>query len=59
MSSSRRGARLPKAPPAGRPSWAAGGKSIYTPAGGDLVRVDARTGRTLKYYGLALDLQVG
>jgi TolB protein len=49
--------RLPQAPPAGRPTWTADGKSILIPASGDLVRVDARTGKILKYYGLTLDLQ--
>ena len=38
--------RLPNAPPAGRPSWTANGKSIFIPAAGDLVRIDAVTGRS-------------
>lgn len=49
--------RLPKAPPAGRPSWTADGKGIFIPAGGDLVRIDSRSGKVLKYYGLNLDIQ--
>jgi TolB protein len=49
--------RLPQAPPSGRPNWAADGKAILIPASGDLVRVDVRSGKVLKYYGLRLDLQ--
>ena len=49
--------RLPQAPPAGRPTWTADGKAILIPASGDLVRVDARSGKVMKYYGLTLDLQ--
>jgi WD40-like Beta Propeller Repeat len=49
--------RLPQAPPAGRPSWTADGKGIFIPAGGDLVRVDSRSGKVLKYYGMTLDIQ--
>jgi Tol biopolymer transport system component len=49
--------RLPQAPPAGRPTWTANGKAILIPAAGDLVRVDSRSGKALKYYGLALDIQ--
>ena len=49
--------RLPQAPPSGRPTWAADGKAILIPASGDLVRVDVRSGKVLKYYGLTLDLQ--
>jgi TolB protein len=49
--------RLPQAPPAGRPTWAADGKAILIPAAGDLVRVDSRSGKVLKYYGLTLDIQ--
>ena len=51
--------RLAGAPPAGRPTWTADGNSILIPSGGDLVRVDAATGRIQKYYGLALDVQTG
>jgi Tol biopolymer transport system component len=50
--------RLPKAPPAGRPSWTANGKSILIPSGGDLVKVDARTGTVQKYYGMTIDVQI-
>jgi Tol biopolymer transport system component len=49
--------RLAQAPPAGRPSWSANSKSLFIPSGGDLVSVDARTGKVLKYHGLTLDLQ--
>jgi Tol biopolymer transport system component len=49
--------RLPKAPPAGRPTWTADGKAILIPAAGDLVRVDSRSGKILKYYGMTLDIQ--
>jgi Tol biopolymer transport system component len=60
MSPTGRGQRrLPAAPPAGRPSWTSDGKSILVPAAGDLVRIDAQTGRAQKYYGLSLDLVTG
>jgi WD40-like Beta Propeller Repeat len=60
MSSTGRGARLLRlSPPAGRPTWTPDGKGMFIPAGGDLVRIDARTGRPITYYGIALDLQVG
>jgi TolB protein len=49
--------RLPQAPPSGRPTWTADGKALLIPAAGDLVRVDARSGKVLKYYGLSLDIQ--
>jgi TolB protein len=49
--------RLPQAPPAGRPSWTANGKSIIIPSAADLVRVDSQTGGIQKYYGLTLDIQ--
>jgi Tol biopolymer transport system component len=49
--------RLPQAPPAGRPTWTADGKAILIPAAGDLVRVDSRSGKVLKYYGMTLDIQ--
>ena len=58
-SSDGRQIRLPDAPPAGKPTWTANGKSLYVPAAGDLVRIDARTGKILKFYGLALDVQTG
>jgi Tol biopolymer transport system component len=47
--------RLPQAPPAGRPSWTANGKSTFIPAGGSLARTDPATGRVQKYYGVTLD----
>jgi Tol biopolymer transport system component len=49
--------RLPQAPPAGRPTWTADGKAILIPAAADLVRVNSRSGKVLKYYGLTLDIQ--
>jgi len=51
--------RLPQAPPAGRPSWSPDGKSILIPSVGDLVRIDATTGKVLRYYGVPLDIQTG
>ena len=48
--------RLPLGPAAGRPSWAPNSKALFVPSAGDLVRIDARSGRILKYYGLRLDL---
>jgi dipeptidyl aminopeptidase/acylaminoacyl peptidase len=60
MSPTGRGVRrLPQSPPAGRPSWAPGGRSILIPSGGDLVRIDAQTGKIQKYYGVTLDVQTG
>jgi hypothetical protein len=57
MSSTGRGQRrLPQAPPAGRPTWSANGRSIFIPSAADLIRIDARTGRIQRYYGLTLDL---
>lgn len=50
--------RLPLAPPAGRPSWVAKGKSIFVPAAADLVAIDPRTGKIRKYFGVNLDIQV-
>ena len=49
-----RARRLPLAPPAGRPSWTANGKAMIVPSASDLARIDARSGRVLKYYGLTL-----
>lgn len=49
--------RLPLAPAAGRPSWAPNGKAIFIPSAGDIVRIDARSGKVLKYSGLRLDFQ--
>jgi dipeptidyl aminopeptidase/acylaminoacyl peptidase len=48
--------RLSLAPPAGRPSWTADGKSIFMPAQGALEKVDASTGRSRKHIVLKLDL---
>jgi Tol biopolymer transport system component len=47
--------RLPQAPPAGRPSWTANGKSILIPAGGSLAKIDPVTGGVQKYFGVTLD----
>jgi TolB protein len=58
MSSTGKGQRrLPQAPPAGRPTWLANGKSLLVPTLGDVVQVDARTGATQKSFGLSIDLQ--
>jgi Tol biopolymer transport system component len=51
--------RVGNAPPAGRPSWTADGKSILIPSGGDLLKVDPTSGHVQKYFGLAIDPQVG
>jgi Tol biopolymer transport system component len=48
--------RLPQGPPAGRPTWTANGKALFVPASADLVTIDPRTGKVLKYYGLQLDI---
>jgi TolB protein len=40
--------RLPLAPPAGRPSWSADGKTLLLPTAADISTVDARTGRVQK-----------
>jgi Tol biopolymer transport system component len=54
MSSSGAGQqRLPHAPPSGRPSWTAGG--LLIPSGGDLLKIDPKTGHVLKYYGAQID----
>jgi hypothetical protein len=45
--------RLGQAPPAGRPSWTKAG--LLVPTGGDLVRVDPKNGRVLKYYDASID----
>jgi Tol biopolymer transport system component len=45
--------RLPKAPPSGRPTWTAGG--LLIPSGGDLLKIDPKTGHVLKYYGATID----
>jgi Tol biopolymer transport system component len=44
---------LAKAPPAGRPTWTP--KGLLIPSGGDLLRIDTKTGRVLKYYGANID----
>jgi Tol biopolymer transport system component len=56
MSASASGQRrLSEAPPAGRPSWTANGKSMLIPAGGSLAKIDPVTGGVQKYLGLTLD----
>ena len=45
--------RLPQVPPAGRPSWTKAG--LLIPTGGDLLRVDTKTGKVLRYYGATID----
>jgi hypothetical protein len=44
---------LAKAPQAGRPSWTKAG--LLIPSGGDLLRIDPKAGRVLKYYGANVD----
>jgi hypothetical protein len=44
---------LGKAPPSGRPSWTKAG--LLIPSGGDLLRIDPKTGHVLKYYGANID----
>ncbi|MDX6476637.1 MAG: hypothetical protein QOH95_2148 [Gaiellaceae bacterium] len=51
--------RVPQAPPGGRPSWTPDSKALIVPAGGDLVKLDPRTGHVLKYFGLTIDPQIG
>ena len=58
MSASGAGERLlPHAPPAGRPTWTAGG--LVIPTGGDLARIDPRTGRVQKLFGAIIDASTG
>jgi Tol biopolymer transport system component len=45
--------QLSQAPPAGRPSWTKTG--LLVPSGGDLLKVDPRNGRVLKYYDANID----
>jgi hypothetical protein len=49
--------RLPKAPPAGRPSWTARG--LVIPTNGDLAKIDPRSGRVQKLFGALIDASVG
>jgi Tol biopolymer transport system component len=59
MSASGGGARrLPEAPPAGRPSWSADSKSIFSPAAAGFARIDPRTGRVQKRFSVRLDAAV-
>ena len=50
--------RLKRAPPSGRPTWAANSKSIFVPTRGALEKLDAGTGRVQKHVTLALDVPV-
>lgn len=45
--------RLAKAPSSGRPTWSSNG--LFIPAGGDLVKIDAKNGQVLKYFGQTVD----
>jgi hypothetical protein len=45
--------RLPKAPPSGRPTWV--GSGLLIPSGGDLLKVDPKTGHVMKYYNAQID----
>lgn len=44
---------LKKAPPAGRPSWTKAGLLIAS--GGDVLKIDAKTGKVQKYYNADVD----
>jgi Tol biopolymer transport system component len=58
MSASGSGERLlPKAPPAGRPSWTS--KGLLIPSEGDLARIDPRTGKVFRWFGATIDAIVG
>lgn len=48
--------RLRLAPPAGRPSWTADGKSIFIPTRGSLAKIDARTGREQRHIQMTQEL---
>jgi hypothetical protein len=50
---SRKLTALKKSPPAGRPSWTTAGLLIAS--GGDVLRIDTKTGKVLKYYGADVD----
>jgi Tol biopolymer transport system component len=45
--------RLPQSPAAGRPTWTKAG--LLVPTSGDLLRVDPRTGKVLKYFNANID----
>jgi TolB protein len=58
MSASGTGQRqLPQAPPAGRPSWTSRG--LVIPTGGDLAKIDPKSGRVQKLFGALIDASVG
>jgi dipeptidyl aminopeptidase/acylaminoacyl peptidase len=46
--------RLRQAPPSGRPTWTAGG-GLTIPSGGDLLKIDPKTGHVQKYYNAQID----
>jgi hypothetical protein len=50
---SRKLTALKKSPPAGRPSWTKAGLLIAS--GGDVLTLDTKTGKVLKYYGADID----
>jgi len=58
-STGRNERRLPKAPPAGRPSWSENGKSLFVSSAGDLVKIDSVSGKVQKYYDMRIDIQAG
>jgi Tol biopolymer transport system component len=49
--------RLGLAPPAGRPSWTAGG--LLIPTEGDLARISPQSGRVFQLFGATIDAIVG
>jgi len=54
MSSSGAGEHpLVKAPPSGRPTWTTDG--LLIPSGGDLLKIDPKTGHVLKYFDANID----
>jgi Tol biopolymer transport system component len=55
-SSGRALRRVPNAPPAGRPTWSADGKSIFIPSLGALEKLNALTGRVQKHLELSEDV---
>jgi Tol biopolymer transport system component len=55
-SSGRSLRRVPNAPPAGRPTWTADGKSIFVPSLGACEKLNALTGRVQKHLELSEDV---
>lgn len=59
MKASGRGLqRLKHAPPSGRPTWSANGKSLFVPTRGALEKLDAVTGRVQKHVTLPIDVPI-